>query len=231
MKMAPPIRCLLLDIGGVLLSDGWDRAARRRAAEHFGFTPLEAARIEARHEILFETFELGKLTLDEYFERTVFEASRAFTRHDFRSFMFEQSTPHTPMLELCARLKTRHALKVVVVNNEARELNAYRIARFGLGGLADAFVSSCFVHLRKPDPAIFQLALDVAQVPAERVLYIDDVPIFVDIASTLGIRGICHTDAAVTGAQLAALGLDGAGARVRARRAEPLGTQSGGTRT
>jgi putative hydrolase of the HAD superfamily len=212
MTVAPPIRCLFLDIGGVLLSDGWDHVARRRAAHHFHFAPAEAARIEARHEILFETFELGKLTLEEYLDRTVFEAPRPFTRDEFRSFMLAQSTPYAPMLELCAELKARHALKVVVLSNEARELNAHRIERFGLRGLVDAFVSSCFVHLRKPDPEIFRLALDIAQAPAESVVYIDDVPMFVEIAGALGIRGLRHTDVATTGTQLAALGLESTGA-------------------
>ncbi len=209
--MSPAIRCLFLDVGGVLLSNGWDHLARRRAADHFHFTPAEAARVEARHQILFETFELGKLTLDDYLQRTVFESPRPFGPDELRRFMFEQSTPHASMLALCAHLKARHELKIVVVSNESRELNAHRIERYGLTALVDAFVSSCFVHMRKPDPEIFRLALDVAQVPAENVVYIDDVPLFVEIAGALGIRGICHSDVAITAARLAARGLEGPG--------------------
>ncbi len=207
MSTPPCIRCLFLDIGGVVLSNGWDHLARRRAAEHFHFAPPEAARIEGRHKILFETFELGKLTIEDYLERTVFDVPRPFTREAFRSFMLAQSTPCTPMMELCSALKARYALKVIAVSNEARELNAHRIAAFGLRGLVDAWVSSCFVHLRKPDPEIFRLALDLAQVPAEGVFYIDDVAMFVEIAASLGIHGHCHTDVATTAERLATLGL------------------------
>jgi putative hydrolase of the HAD superfamily len=71
----------------------------------------------------------------------------------------------------------------------------------------DAFISSCFVHVRKPDADIFRLALDVAQAPARQVVYIEDTPMFVQIAEGLGIRSILHTDYRSTSARLASLGL------------------------
>ena len=121
--------------------------------------------------------------------------------------MFSQSKPFPQMIALVSRLKERHRLKIVVVSNEARELNAYRIRQFKLTHFVDAFISSCFVHVRKPDAEIFQLALDVAQVPAERVVFIENTPMFVEIAQGLGIRSIHHTDYRSTSAQLDALGL------------------------
>jgi putative hydrolase of the HAD superfamily len=199
------VTTVFLDIGGVLLSDGWDRHARRRAATAF---KLEAAEMEERHHMTFETFEEGKLTLDAYLDLVVFWKRRAFKKAQFRRFMFSQSTPHPKMIALVARLRERYGLKIIVVSNEARELNAYRIRRFELTGLVDAFISSCFVHLRKPDAAIFRLALDVAQTPAKQVVFIDDTPMFVAIAQRLGIRGIHHTDHLSTAAQLDALGLE-----------------------
>jgi len=54
-----PITALFLDIGGVLLTDGWDHQARRRAAKNF---KLEWAEMEERHRLTFETHEEGKLT-------------------------------------------------------------------------------------------------------------------------------------------------------------------------
>jgi putative hydrolase of the HAD superfamily len=199
------VTTIFLDIGGVLLSDGWDRHARRRAARAF---KLDATKMEKRHHMTFETFEEGKLTLDAYLDLVVFWERRSFTKAQFRRFMFSQSTPHPRMIALVTRLRERHRLKIIVVSNEARELNAHRIRRFQLTGLVDAFISSCFVHLRKPDPEIFRLALDVAQTPAQRVVFIDDTPMFVAIAQRLGIRGIHHTDHRSTAAQLAALGLE-----------------------
>ena len=94
----------------------------------------------------------------------VFYEKRSFTRAQFRRFMFAQSKPYPEMIELVARLKVRHGLKIVVVSNEAREVNAYRIRKFKLGAIRDSFISSCFVHIRKPDADIFRLALDIAQV-------------------------------------------------------------------
>jgi len=204
MKKTPAITCLFLDIGGVLLTDGWDHRARRRAAKYF---KLDWAEMENRHHLTSDTYEEGKLTLEEYLGRVVFYHQRPFTRAQFWRFMVAQSKPCPEMIGLAARLKARHGLKIVVVSNEARELNAYRIRKFKLSRLVDAFVSSCFVHIRKPDADIYRLALDLAQVPARQVVYIENTPMFVQIAEGLGIRSILHTDYRTTRAKLAALGL------------------------
>jgi len=204
MKSAIPITTLFLDIGGVLLTDGWDHHARKRAATTF---KLELAEMEARHHLTFETYEAGKLTLEEYLSQVVFYQKRPFTRAQFRRFMFSQSNPYPEMIALIAQLKVRHGLKIAVVSNEARELNAYRIRKFKLDRFVDCFISSGFVHLRKPDADIFRLALDIAQVPAQQVLYVENTPMFVQIAEGLGIRSILHMDYSSTCAQLASFGL------------------------
>jgi len=204
MKKKADLTWMFLDIGGVLLSDGWDHHARKRAATSFG---LDWAEMEDRHHLTFDTYEEGKLTLEEYLDRVVFHGPRPFTRARFRRFMFAQSQPRPEMIALVVRLKARHRLKIAVVSNEGRELNAYRIKKFALGAFVDFFVSSSFVHLRKPDVDIFRLALDIAQAEPRRVVYIENTPMFVRVAEGLGIRSILHTDAATTRAELGALGL------------------------
>ncbi|HVB58534.1 MAG TPA: HAD family phosphatase [Candidatus Acidoferrales bacterium] len=204
MKKAAAITCVFLDVGGVLLTNGWDHHARKRAATTF---KLEWSEMENRHHLTFDTYEEGKLTLQEYLGRVVFYQKRPFTRAQFRRFMFAQSKPYAEMIELVAQLKVRHGLKVAVVSNEARELNEYRIRKFQLARFVDCFVSSCFVHVRKPDADIFRLALDIVQAPARQVIYIENTPMFVQIAEGLGIRSILHTDYKSTCAQLASFGL------------------------
>ena len=204
MKKPFPITTLFLDVGGVLLTNGWDHHARRRAAKHF---KLNWAEMQERHELNFETHEEDKITFQEYLDRVVFWQKRPFTRAEFRRFMFAQSKPCTEMIELVRSLKAEHSLKTIVVSNEAREVNAYRIRQFGLDGFVDAFVSSCFVHLRKPDADIFRLALDIALVPARQIVYIENTPLFVQVAEGLGIRSILHTDYKSTRAKLASFGL------------------------
>ena len=196
--------CLFLDIGGVLLTDGWDHRSRKRAAAHFKFA---WAGMEDRHRLTFGAYEEGKLSLEEYLCRVLFYQKRPFTRAQFRLFMFAQSNPYPVMIALIERLKLRHGLKIAVVSNEGRELNAHRIRKFRLGRFVDFFISSCFVHIRKPDADIFRLALDVAQAPAEQVLYIENTPMFVKVAEGLGIRSILHTDYDTTRAKLASFGL------------------------
>ena len=205
MNITVPIRALFVDIGGVLLTNGWDHHARHRAAKHF---KLNWAEMQERHELNFETQESDKISFREYLDRVVFYEKRPFTRTEFRQFMFAQSKPFTEMIELVHNLKAKYKLKVFVVSNEAREVNAYRIRQFKLDGFVDAFISSCFVHLRKPDADIFRLALDIAQVPARQIIYIDNTPLFVLVAERLGIRSILHTDYQSTSAKLAAFGLN-----------------------
>ena len=203
-KALPALAWIFVDIGGVLLTNGWDHHARRRAVKHF---KLQWAEMEVRHRLTFEIHEQGKLSFDEYLNQVVFYQKRAFTKAQFRTFMFAQSKPFPKMIELVTQLKLRHGLKVAVVSNESRELNAYRIGRFKLGGFVDAFISSCFVHLRKPDVEIFKLALDIAQTTPQHVVYIENTPMFVQIAEKLGIRSILHTDYKSTRAGLALLGV------------------------
>ena len=205
MKRSIPVTTLFLDVGGVLLSNGWDHYARQRAATNF---KLDLAEMEERHHLTFDTYEEGKLTLEEYLDRVVFYEERPFTKAQFREFIFAQSTPFPKMIELVRRLKAQYGLKIVVVNNEARELNSHRIRKFKLDGFVDSFISSCFVHVRKPDADIFRYALDIAQAPARKVVYIDDTPMFVQIAEGLGIRSILHTDYKSTCAKLASFGLE-----------------------
>lgn len=199
-----PITTLFIDIGGVLLTNGWDRMARRLAGVTFG---LDYEEMDERHHLTFDTYEEGKLSLDEYLDRVVFYQERSFTRDQFRTFMFAQSRPIPEMIELVCRLKSQYRLKIAAVSNEGRELNSHRIGEFKLGTFIDFFVSSCFVHFRKPDADIFRIALDIAQVEPAQVVYIEDRPMFVEVARGLGIRGIVHADHDATRWVLAGLGL------------------------
>jgi putative hydrolase of the HAD superfamily len=198
------ITTLLLDIGGVLLTNGWGHGSRKLAAEQFG---LDAGDMEERHHLTVDTYEQGKLSLDGYLDRVVFCRERAFRREEFKEFMFRQSTPFPGMIGLVRSLKARHGLKIVAVNNEGRELSDYRIRTFALDSLFDLFLSSCFVHYRKPDADIYRMALDISQATPETALYIDDRLLFVEVARTLGLQGIHHRGEEETRHALAGFGL------------------------
>lgn len=198
------ISCVFLDIGGVLLSNGWGRDFRQKAADKFH---LDKEEMEERHSIMFVTYEEGKITLDEYLDRVVFYKDRDFSHEEFRDFMFSLTTADVEMIAFIKKLKAQYGLKIVAVSNEARELNTYRIHTFELNSFIDFFVSSCYVHLRKPDANIFRMALDTAQASPDEVIYIDDVQMFVDIATDLGIKSIRHTDCLSTSKALTSIGL------------------------
>jgi putative hydrolase of the HAD superfamily len=141
----------------------------------------------------------------------VFYEKRPFTRAEFRRFMFTQSKPYAEMIALVRSLKVKYGLKIVVVSNESRELNAHRISTFKLAGFVDAFISSCYVRLRKPDVDIFKLALDISQTPVRQIVYLENTALFVQVAADMGIRGILHTDFKSTCAKLVSFGLEVAG--------------------
>ncbi|MEP6727750.1 MAG: HAD-IA family hydrolase, partial [Bacteroidota bacterium] len=155
----------------------------------------------------FVVYEEGRVTLDEYLNRVVFYQKRDFTHNEFKDFMFSLTTADSEMITLIKELKAIYKLKIVVVSNEARELNEYRIQKFQLNSFVDFFISSCYVHIRKPDAAIFRMALDGAQVPPNEIVYIDDVQMFADIAAEMGIKSIRHTDCLTTTGALSDLGL------------------------
>jgi putative hydrolase of the HAD superfamily len=204
MTVTPMINTLFLDIGGVLLTNGWDHNTRREAARKFD---LNYDEMNERHHLTFDTYEEGKLSLEEYISRVVFYEKRDFSREEFKAYMFQQSQPFPQMINYIKGIKERYNLKVAAVSNEGRELTIYRIREFNLEDIIQFFISSCFVHFRKPDEDIYRIALDIAQERPEKVAYIDDRPLFVEVARGLGIRGIVHKDFATTKAELESLGL------------------------
>jgi putative hydrolase of the HAD superfamily len=201
---ATAITHIFSDIGGVLLTNGWDRHMRRDAAISFG---LDLEDLNDRHKMSFDTYEQGKLSLDTYLNRVVFYRERSFTREDFKEFMFAQSQAKVEMINLVSALKWKYRLKTAAISNEGRELTIYRIRKFDLTALFDYFVSSCFVHFRKPDEDIYRIALDISQADPTRSVYIDDRALFVEIAQSLGFHGIHHTAFEVTRDRLQVLGL------------------------
>ena len=167
----PSVSLLLWDVGGVLLSNGWDRTARAAAAAHFN---LDAAELERRHQLVETAFETGRLDWEGYLAATVFYAPRSFTSDAFRQFMREQSRGNTPALATARALRSEGRYVMAALNNESRELNDYRIRTFGLTEVFHAFFSSCYTGYRKPDPAAYRYALEIAQRTPPETLFLDD---------------------------------------------------------
>ena len=202
--MHSQITTLFLDIGGVLLTNGWDHNSRKRAAETFG---LDYDEMSERHHLTFDTYEEGKLSLDDYLRRVVFYRERSFSREEFKTFMYAQSKPYPDMIKLIRGLKTQYGLRVAAVSNEGRELTMYRVQQFELRTFVDFFISSCFVHTRKPDEDMYRIALDISQAQSQQVIYIDDRDMFVEVARDVGIAGIVHSGYEATRTSLEGLGL------------------------
>jgi putative hydrolase of the HAD superfamily len=195
---------LFFDVGGVILSNGWDRPTRARAVEKFGLDPEE---FDSRHELVVHTWEMGQIGLDEYLARTVFYRRRAFTRDEFEAFLFAQSELHPGAIAAVKRLAATGRWLMATLNNESRELNEFRIRKFGLREAFSIFLSSCYLGVRKPDEKIYRLALGITQrEPAESV-FIDDRDINLEAASRLGMRVVHYRDPEQLLADLARFGV------------------------
>lgn len=196
------IKSLFLDIGGVLMTNGWDHRSRKAAVEKFG---LSFEEFEVKHAQYNPLLEKDEISLEEYIKCVVFWEERPFTPEQFRDFMYEQSKPHLEVINYFKDLKKTYSLRVSIVSNESRALTAYRIKLADLTSLADDFFVSCFVHLQKPDPRIFKLASEVTQTPYDRVFYIDDRAELIEKAAAIGLSGLAHVSLEQTKQHLNAL--------------------------
>ena len=181
------VRAIFWDVGGVLLNNAWDRDERSKALQQFH---LDADDFQSRHEMVVSSFERGKITLSEYLDRTVFYRERPFTRDAFRECMFSLSQPFPKVLAFAQSLTGSGKYFMGTINNESRELNNFRIERFGLRKIFSLFVSSCFVGLRKPERDIYRLALQITQFPADKCCFIDDRALNLECAAQLGMHAI-----------------------------------------
>jgi putative hydrolase of the HAD superfamily len=198
------ITTIFFDIGGVLLTDGWNHASRRAASEKFGLDWDEYA---DRHERVAHAIETNRLSLDAYLTRTIFYRERAFSREEFRQFIFSQSQPHPETIEIARDLATSRKYFMATINNEVFELNVYRLQTFGLRNIFPVFFSSCFLGIRKPDEAIYRLALQVTQRKAEECLFIDDREVNLECPREMGLQTILFESAAQLKDALQAAGI------------------------
>ena len=183
----PNLHAIFWDVGGVLLTNAWDHTERSKALQHFR---LDEAEFHDRHEMVVSSFERGKISLDEYLDRTIFYRPRTFTREAFRELMFSLSRPFPDVLAFARSLASSGQCFMGTINNESRELNDYRIQTFGLRNIFRVFVSSCYVGLRKPEAEIYRLALQLTQIPAEQCCFIDDRALNLECAAKLGMHTI-----------------------------------------
>ena len=200
----PRFRILYSDIGGVLGTNGWDGALRRKAALHFR---IDLDEIEPRHHLMFDSYERGYLSLEEYLRAVFFGAPRDFTLEQLREFTYSQSIPWRENIEFFQRVKIANGLKLALISNEGRGITEHRVQKFGLRELADFLVISHCVRLRKPDPEIWQLALNLAQATPRESIYIDDRELFANAAAEMGFAAVHHVSLENTKEQLRELGL------------------------
>jgi putative hydrolase of the HAD superfamily len=200
----PRFRVLYSDIGGVLGTNGWDHQIRRDVCLKFNVSPDE---IDKRHQLMFDSYERGFMKLEEYLRWVFFASPRTFSLETLRDSVFTASIAWPENIALFGQVKKANGLKLGLISNEGQGITEYRMDKFGLREVADFIVVSHFVHMRKPDKQIWQLALDLAQVTPDQCIYVDDREMFVNVAATLGFTAFQHVDLDSTREKFQRLGL------------------------
>jgi len=201
----PKISAVFSDVGGVLLTNGWDHDERARLVKLFG---LEGADFEGRHQMVCAALDAGQLDLDQYLDRTIFYRPRPFRKQEVRDFMYAQSEALPDSLALIARLAQARKVFLATLNNESRELNLHRIEKFGLRNYFSAFFSSCYLGVSKPHPQIYRSALDISQRRPEECVFIDDRSLNLEGARRLGLHTIQFLNAGQMAEDLRRLGVE-----------------------
>jgi putative hydrolase of the HAD superfamily len=195
---------LYTDIGGVLGTNGWDTALRRRLCTRFN---IDFDEIEARHHLVFDSYERGFLSLVDYLRYVFFHSPRPFTVADLREYTFSQSMVWPENVAFFKHVKQSNKLKMGLISNEGQGITEHRVGKFGLRQLADFMVISHYVHMRKPDHEIWRLALNLAQAHPHEAIYVDDREMFVNVAAELGFTAVHHTSLESTRTRFQELGL------------------------
>jgi putative hydrolase of the HAD superfamily len=198
------ITTLFFDLGGVCLSNGWDREQRRVVTDKYGF---DYDTFDRRHRQVVDALERGQLTLQEYLQWTIFYEARPFTIDDITTEIMQLSEPFQETLQIVQAVQRTGRYLLATINNESRELNEYRIQHFDLRELFTAFFTSCYLGLLKPQPEHYRRALQITQRSADECLYIDDRPMNAEVAGILGMHTIQFTDAAQLEAALRSAGI------------------------
>lgn len=188
----PKISAVFSDVGGVLLTNGWDHGERLKLVQQFGLDPCD---FEDRHHMMSAALDAGQIDINHYLDRTIFYCPRDFTKRDVRDFMYAQSEALPGSLPLIARVAESRSVFLATINNESRELNLHRIEKFGLRKCFSVFFTSCYLGISKPHAEIYQIALDVAQRPPEQCVFIDDRPMNLEAPRNLGLHTIHFIDA------------------------------------
>ena len=185
------VKVVFMDIGGVLLTNGWGHESREKAAQVFDFDYDE---MNILHNFIYNVFEIGSISIDEYLDTTVFHKPRDFTKAEFKEFMYAESIELPTLLEWLKAWKKESTVPIFALRNESRELNDYRIRTFNLHELFDGFFSSCYLKMRKPDPRIYKRAMEITQVIPSECLYFDDRPMLVNTAKKMGMNSIQYQE-------------------------------------
>ncbi len=204
-SVTPKITALYWDIGGVLLTNGWDHHERERVFAQFS---IDRDEYEARHPDANERWEKGELSDEDFLARTVFFQERSFTQQQFLEAVRQQSQWLPGGAKQVVEAARAHSgLRMAMLNNESGPLNDYRIESFGLAAYFDGFYSSAYLGMRKPEPKIYQTGLSLLHQRAEQSVFIDDREKNCAAAAAVGMHAIQYKDEQQLAEALRALGV------------------------
>ena len=200
------IKGIIFDFGGVFNNAHETMAGFSVAAQRFGHSP------QALYDLFYngpdwQAAKLGRMTSTAYWRQmmTALGLDPAGDVEAFKAELFEGEQLNQAVVAIAEQLHARYPL--ALLSNATDDLDWLLEQRFGIRHLFDVVINSALVGLAKPDPRVYQLALDGLNLPPEAVLFIDDKPRNVVAAEALGISSLCFTDAATLVRDVRARGL------------------------
>lgn len=202
----PDIKAVLFDFGGVILSSPFEAFARYEQENDLPEGLLRRLNATDPDSNAWAALERNEVDLDGFAQRFEAEAAAAGHAVDARAVLELLSGEVRPAMVAALRAIRAAGLPLALLTNNfvsgdaasmgPREEVAEALALF------DHVIESSKAGVRKPDPAAYQLVLDVLGVEARNVVFLDDLGINLKPARALGMTTIKVTDPDVALAEL-----------------------------
>ncbi len=180
------VRAIFFDLGGVVVRTEY-QAPREHLAERLNTT------YEDLNRIVFESdssrmASVGSITTEAHWESVTRRLGRPPSETKIiREEFFAGDVMDRNLLAFIRSLRPRY--KTGVISNAWPDLRQYLVEK-KVEDAFDGLIISAEVGVMKPEPRIYQIALEKLGVAAREAAFVDDTPENVDAARALGMQGV-----------------------------------------
>jgi putative hydrolase of the HAD superfamily len=192
------IRAVFFDLGGVIVRTEY-QAPRQQLADRLGMEYDDLDRIVFNSDSGIQA-STGAITSQQHWEAVLKRLKRPVEElQSIRDEFFAGDIVDRTILDFLRSLRGTH--KTGLISNAWSDLRDY-ITREKMIDAFDHIIISAEVGVAKPDPRIFQIALEQARVSPNEAVFVDDFYVNIEGCEKVGMKGIHFKDAQSTLAQL-----------------------------